>query len=168
MKRETGVRVGFGFDAHRFAKGRKLVLGGVLFPKERGLAGHSDADVLSHAVTDAVLGAAGLGDMGAHFPDTDRRWRGADSLGLLKEAVRLAAARGKRAVNADVTLIGEKPRIAAVRRRMEANLARALGISAAGVNVKGKTTEGMGFTGQGEGLAAMAVVLLENATRLER
>ena len=147
------ARVGIGYDAHRFAAGRRLVLGGVEIPHEVGLDGHSDADVLTHAITDALLGAAGAGDLGAHFPDTDEEWRGADSIELLRTvAGRLDGA----AVNADVTVICEAPPIGPHRERMQERLTAALG---APVSVKATTNEGLGAIGRGEGIAAIAVVL---------
>jgi 2-C-methyl-D-erythritol 2,4-cyclodiphosphate synthase/2-C-methyl-D-erythritol 4-phosphate cytidylyltransferase len=154
------VRVGQGFDVHAFVEGRPLVLGGVSIPHGQGLAGHSDADVLLHAISDAVLGAAGLDDIGAHFPDTDERWRGADSWELLRECVRRAAEAGWVPLNVDATLIGERPKIRPHVPAMRARIAAALGLGESAVNVKGTTTERLGFTGRGEGLAAQAVVLL--------
>jgi 2-C-methyl-D-erythritol 2,4-cyclodiphosphate synthase len=151
-------RAGLGYDSHRFADGRKLILGGVEVPDaERGLIGHSDADVLAHAVTDAVLGAAGLGDIGRHFPDTDDRWKDADSIGLLREAVRLAAEEGWAVGNVDATIICEAPKLGPYRSKMESTLADAVG---APVNVKFTTNEGMGFVGRGEGIAALATASL--------
>jgi len=154
------LRVGQGFDVHAFAPGRPLVLGGVAIPHDQGLAGHSDADVLLHAISDAVLGAAGLDDIGAHFPDSDERWRGADSWELLRECVRRAAEAGWRPVNVDATLIGERPKIRPHVPAMRERIAAALGLPEGAVNVKGTTTERLGFPGRGEGLAAQAVVLL--------
>jgi 2-C-methyl-D-erythritol 4-phosphate cytidylyltransferase/2-C-methyl-D-erythritol 2,4-cyclodiphosphate synthase len=151
--------VGVGYDTHRFAAGRTLVLGGVEFEGD-GLLGHSDADAAAHAIGDAVLGAAGLGDLGRHFPDTDPRWKGVSSLALLREIVRLAGERGLRVGNADVTLAAKRPKIAPRAEEMRARLAEALGISASQVNVKATTGEGMGFVGRGEGIAAHAVALL--------
>lgn len=149
------ARVGIGYDSHRFADGRPLILGGVEVPHDRGLTGHSDADVLTHAITDALLGAAGAGDIGTHFPDDDERWRDADSVELLRAVVeRLDGA----AVNADATVICESPRLGPHREEMERRLAAALG---APVSVKATTNEGMGAIGRGEGIAAMAVVLFE-------
>ena len=149
------ARVGTGYDSHRFAAGRRLVLGGVEIDHEQGLAGHSDADVVTHAVIDAVLGAAGLGDLGAHFPPSDERWRDADSLDLLRTV--LGEVRGFVA-NVDVTVICEQPAIGPHRPEMERLLGEAL---AAPVNVKATTNEGMGWVGRGEGIAAIAVALLE-------
>jgi 2-C-methyl-D-erythritol 2,4-cyclodiphosphate synthase len=154
-------RSGLGYDSHRFADGRKLILGGVEIPEAtRGLIGHSDADVLAHAVTDAVLGAAGLGDIGRHFPDTDDRWKDADSIELLREAVRLATAEGWAVENVDATVICEAPKLGPHRGAMEATLAGALGADAAAVNVKFTTNEAMGFVGRGEGIAALATAAL--------
>ena len=148
-------RVGIGYDSHRFGGEGPVILGGVEVPHAQGLTGHSDADVLAHAITDALLGAAGGGDIGTHFPDTDERWRGADSIGLLREIVsRLDGA----PINADATVICEAPRLGPHREAMEARLSEALG---APVSVKATTNEGMGAIGRGEGIAAMAVVLFE-------
>jgi 2-C-methyl-D-erythritol 4-phosphate cytidylyltransferase/2-C-methyl-D-erythritol 2,4-cyclodiphosphate synthase len=156
---EAPVAIGVGYDTHRFAAGRTLVLGGVEFEGD-GLLGHSDADAAAHAIGDAVLGAAGLGDLGRHFPDTDPRWKGVLSLVLLREIVRLAGARGFRVGNADVTLAARRPKIAPRAEEMRARLAEALGVLPAQVNVKATTGEGMGFVGRGEGIAAHAVALL--------
>jgi 2-C-methyl-D-erythritol 2,4-cyclodiphosphate synthase len=158
------MRVGQGFDAHRFQDrpdGRPLVLMGCAVPHPVGLAGHSDADVMLHALMDALLGAAGLGDIGQHFPDTDPAYRGADSARLLEAVVGKIQALGYRVVNADVCLIGERPKLSPHRDAMRARIAPILGIPAADLNVKATTTEQLGFTGRGEGLAAQAVVLLE-------
>ena len=155
------MRVGLGYDSHRFAEGRRLVLGGVEIEHDRGLAGHSDADAVAHAVTDALLGAAGLGDIGRHFPPTDEQWRDADSIALLRQAAQLAAERNFQVVNADVTVVCEQPKIGPHAAAMCARLADALGIAPAFVSVKGKTNEGMGWIGAGEGVAAMAVVLID-------
>jgi 2-C-methyl-D-erythritol 2,4-cyclodiphosphate synthase len=154
-------RAGIGYDAHRFAEGRRLVLGGVEIPGERGLAGHSDADAVAHAVTDALLGAAGMGDIGGHFPDDDPRFAGADSIGLLARAREALAQPGWRVVNVDVSVVAERPRLAPFRETMAARLAGALGIETADVNVKATTNEGMGFIGRGEGIAALAVAQIE-------
>ena len=156
---EAPMSVGLGYDTHRFAPGRRLVLGGVEFEGD-GLLGHSDADACAHAIADAVLGAAGLGDLGRHFPDTDPRWEGISSLTLLEEVARLAAQLGFRVGNADVTLAARRPRIAPRAGEMASRLAGALGIGAGQVNVKATTGEGMGFVGRGEGVAAHAVVVL--------
>ena len=157
-------RVGQGFDVHRFAapeEGRPLVLMGCEIPFDRGLAGHSDADVMLHALMDALLGAAGLGDIGMHFPDTDPAFRGADSAALLGRVMGDLLERGWRVVNADVCLIGERPRIGPHRARMRERVAPLLGIPPEALNVKATTTEQLGFTGRGEGLAAQAVVLIQ-------
>jgi 2-C-methyl-D-erythritol 4-phosphate cytidylyltransferase/2-C-methyl-D-erythritol 2,4-cyclodiphosphate synthase len=161
---EAPVAMGVGYDTHRFAAGRRLVLGGVEFEGD-GLLGHSDADVCAHAVGDAILGAAGLGDLGRHFPDTDPRWRGVSSLLLLREIARKAAERGWRVGNCDVTLAAKRPKIAPRAEEMRAQLAEALGIAAAQVNVKATTGEGMGFVGREEGIAAYAVALLVRGGR---
>jgi len=153
------VRVGHGYDVHRLAGGRRLVLGGVEVPFDRGLAGHSDADVMTHAVCDAVLGACGAGDLGRHFPDTDRRWQDADSLDLLARVRDIAAGRGCRPIQVDVTLLAEAPKIAPFVEAMRANLGRVLGLPPAEVSVKATTTEGLGIIGRGEGMAALAVVV---------
>ena len=157
---DPGLRIGQGFDVHAFAAGRPLVLGGVVIPFERGLAGHSDADVLLHAVADALLGAAALGDIGLHFPDTEEAWRGADSWELLRETGRRVRQAGFRPVNVDATVICEAPRIRPHVEAMRARIAAALDLSVAAVGVKGTTSEGLGFTGRGEGIAAQAVALL--------
>lgn len=159
-------RIGQGFDVHRFAdpsEGRPLMLMGLQVPHDRGLAGHSDADVMLHALCDALLGAAGLGDIGLHFPDTDPAFKGADSLGLLERVMADLRQRGWRVVNADVCLIGERPKLSPHREAMRARVAPVLGLPLEDLNVKATTTEKLGFTGRGEGLAAQAVVLLERA-----
>ena len=155
------LRIGLGVDAHALADGVPLVLGGVPIEHPRGLAGHSDGDVIAHALVDAVLGAAGLGDIGSLFPSGEERWQGADSLDLLREAWARAHAAGYELVNADCILIGEEPRIAPHRERMRERLANALGVEPDRVNVRATTTDRLGFTGAGEGLAAQAVALLE-------
>jgi 2-C-methyl-D-erythritol 2,4-cyclodiphosphate synthase len=157
------MRIGQGFDVHALVPGRKLIIGGVDIPFERGLLGHSDADVLLHAVTDALLGAAGLGDIGRHFPDSDARFKDADSRQLLRETVRLVREAGYRTVNIDATVIARAPRMAPHVAAMAANIAADLGIAPGDVNIKAKTTEGLGFTGRGEGIAAQAVALIERA-----
>ena len=157
----TGLRIGHGYDVHRLAEGRRLVLGGVEIPWEKGLLGHSDADVLTHAVMDALCGAAKLGDIGKLFPDTDPRYAGISSLELLGRVAALLRADGWAVVNIDATLIAQAPKVGPLRRQMEANLAAALAISAGQVNVKATTEEGLGFTGDGSGMAAHAVALLE-------
>jgi 2-C-methyl-D-erythritol 2,4-cyclodiphosphate synthase len=156
----TELRVGLGLDAHAFAEGVPLVLAGVRFENELGLAGHSDGDVLSHALIDAVLGAADLGDIGAFFPSDDEQYRGASSLDLLWKAYREVRDVGWRLVNADCVLIGQEPRIASHREEMAARLSEALGVESGRVSVRATTTDGLGFTGRGEGLAAQAVALL--------
>ena len=156
------LRVGIGVDAHAFGDGVPLVLGGVTFDHPRGLVGHSDGDVIAHALTDALLGAAGLGDIGSLFPSDDDAYRGADSLGLLADAYARVQAAGFELVNADCVLIGEEPRIAARRDEMSARLAGALGVGADRVAVRATTTDHLGFTGRGEGLAAQAVALLSS------
>ena len=159
------VRTGMGFDSHRLEEGRRLVLGGVEIPFDRGLAGHSDADVLTHAVIDALLGAAGLDDIGAHFPDTDERWRDADSLDLLRQVRVLLDERGLVPGNVDAVVVCEAPRLGAHRASMRERLAEALGVPEADVNVKFTTGEGMGFVGRGEGIAALATAALTPAVR---
>jgi 2-C-methyl-D-erythritol 2,4-cyclodiphosphate synthase len=154
------VRVGIGYDSHRFAPGRRLVLGGVTIEHPLGLAGHSDADVVAHAVTDAVLGAAGAGDIGRHFPPGEERWRDADSLALLRAAGSIIAENNYQVVNVDVTVVCEAPRLAPHVGAMSSALAGALGIAPRLVSVKGKTNEGMGWIGRGEGVAAIAVALV--------
>jgi 2-C-methyl-D-erythritol 2,4-cyclodiphosphate synthase len=148
---------GIGWDSHRLAEGRRLVLGGVELAHDRGLAGHSDADVLAHAVIDALLGAAGQGDIGQHFPDTDERWRDADSMALLRTVVQRLAGRGLVVVHVDVTVLMERPKLGPHRAAIRASLAAGLGVAEAHVNVKATTGEGMGFVGRGEGVAALAV-----------
>jgi 2-C-methyl-D-erythritol 2,4-cyclodiphosphate synthase len=161
----TDLRVGIGIDAHAFAEGVPLVLGGVRFPGEPGLAGHSDGDVLAHALADALLGAAGLGDLGWLFPSDDPQWQGADSLDLLARAYAVVREAGFELVNADCVLIGQRPRIAARREEMRERLAGAIGTEASRVAVRATTTDRLGFTGREEGLAAQAVVLVERAGR---
>ena len=157
----TPVRIGQGFDVHALVAGRPLIIGGVTIPFEKGLDGHSDADVLLHAITDAILGAAGLGDIGRHFPDTDAAFRGADSRKLLREAVSRVKQAGFAVVNIDCTIIAQAPKMAPHGAMMAANIAADCGVAAACVNVKAKTTERLGFTGRGEGIAAEAVALVE-------
>lgn len=162
----TAMRVGLGFDVHRFAApdaNRPLVLMGCEVPHDRGLEGHSDADVMLHALMDALLGAAGLGDIGLHFPDSDPAFRGADSLGLLERVMADLRSHGWMVANADVCLIGERPRLSPHRQRMRERVAPVLGLDLDELNVKATTTEQLGFTGRGEGLAAQAVVLLQRA-----
>ena len=155
------MRIGHGYDVHRLTGGRDLILGGVKIPYEQGLLGHSDADVLLHAVSDALLGAAGLGDIGRHFPDTDPRYEGADSLVLLGIVGEKVSAAGYRIGNIDVTMIAQRPKLKDHIRQMEENIASALGLDPARVNVKATTEERLGFTGAGEGMACHAVCLLE-------
>ncbi|MBA2298055.1 MAG: 2-C-methyl-D-erythritol 2,4-cyclodiphosphate synthase [Actinobacteria bacterium] len=155
------LRIGLGIDAHAFAKGIPLVLGGVAIDHPSGLAGHSDGDVIAHALTDALLGAAGLADIGALFPSSDERWRDADSLELLQDAYAQVRAAGYALVNADCVLIGQEPTIAPHREEMRRRLAGALGVASGLVNVRATTTDRLGFTGRGDGLAAEAVALLE-------
>ena len=156
------MRMGHGYDVHRLAEGRRLILGGVDIPWDRGLLGHSDADVLSHAVMDALLGAAGLGDIGKHFPDTDPAYKGADSLKLLARVAALLEERGYAVGNVDATILAQRPKLAPHIPAMRENLARVMGISPDQVNVKATTEEGLGFTGSGECMAAHAVCLLMN------
>lgn len=155
------MRVGHGYDVHRLVEGRKLILGGVEIPYEKGLLGHSDADVLTHALMDALLGAAGLGDIGQHFPDHDDRYLGADSLELLRQVCAMLAERGFRIVNADVTVIAQRPKLAGFIPAMRERLAEVMGLSTGDVNVKATTEEKLGFTGEGLGIAAHAVALIE-------
>jgi 2-C-methyl-D-erythritol 2,4-cyclodiphosphate synthase len=156
----SAVATGIGWDSHRLVAGRPLILGGVTIPSERGLAGHSDADVLAHAVIDALLGAAALGDIGEHFPDTDPRWAGADSMALLRGIVALVGDAGHAVANVDTTVVMERPKLGPHRDEIRASLATALGIPAERVNVKASTGEGMGFVGRGEGVAALAIATL--------
>ena len=155
------MRVGFGYDSHRFDPARPLVLGGVLFPDHPGLTGHSDADAVSHAVTDAVLGAAALGDIGRHFPPSDDRWKGADSIDLLERSVALLVDHGYRVVNVDVTVICQTPKIGPRAEEMRGRLAAALRIETDFVSVKGKTNEQLGWIGRSEGIGVHAVALIE-------
>lgn len=157
----TNLRVGHGYDVHRLAEGRKLILGGVDIPWEKGLLGHSDADVLVHAVMDALAGAARLGDIGKLFPDTDPAYKDASSLRLLEEVGFLLRERGLAVVNIDAALLAQAPKVAPYKVQMAENIAAALGIEAERVNVKATTEEGLGFTGDGSGMAAHAVVLVE-------
>lgn len=160
MNKASGFRIGQGYDVHALVPGRKLILGGVEIPFERGLLGHSDADALLHAVTDALLGAAGLGDIGRHFPDTDPRYQGADSRILLRDALALVLQQGWRPVNVDATLIAQQPRLAPHIPAMCQVLAADLGLDAGCVNIKGKTNEKLGYLGRNEAIEAQAVVLL--------
>lgn len=156
----SDIRVGHGYDVHRLTEGRKLILGGVEIPFEKGLLGHSDADVLAHGVMDALLGAAGLGDIGRHFPDTDPAYRGADSLELLARVAGLLGERGWSVGNVDATILAQRPKLAPHIPQMAENLAKAMGVPPDRVNVKATTEEGLGFTGSGEGMAAHAVALI--------
>ena len=156
------MRIGHGYDVHRLTDGRKLILGGVDIPFEKGLLGHSDADVLAHAITDALLGAAAMGDIGKLFPDTDPAFKGADSLRLLAEVVRLLTDAGYRIGNIDATVLAQRPKLSPHIPQMRQNLADACGVSVDAVSVKATTEEGLGFTGEGLGIAAHAVCLLEN------
>ena len=157
------MRVGLGYDVHRLVEGRDLILGGVKIPYEKGLLGHSDADVLLHALTDALLGAAALGDIGRHFPDTDERYRGISSLILLEKAYTLVKERGYSWGNADMGVILQKPKLKEYIPSMEENIAEALSCEKERISVKATTEEGLGFTGQGEGVSAKAIVLLEKS-----
>lgn len=155
------MRIGHGYDVHRLVEGRDLILGGVKIPCEKGLLGHSDADVLLHAVSDALLGAAGLGDIGRHFPDTDPKYKGADSLMLLREVYRKISEKGYRVGNIDVTMIAQRPKLKNYIPQMQANIAAAVEAEPDRVNVKATTEEKLGFTGTGEGMSCHAVCLLE-------
>ena len=164
------MRIGQGFDVHALVSGRKLVIGGVEIAHDQGLLGHSDADVLLHAICDALLGAAALGDIGRHFPDSDPKYKGIDSRALLRHVAALLRDRGLRVVNVDATIIAEAPRMAPHIAAMVANIAADLGVATDRVNVKAKTTERLGFTGRGEGIAAEAIALVEwrQATKFGR
>ncbi|MFZ5966820.1 MAG: 2-C-methyl-D-erythritol 2,4-cyclodiphosphate synthase [Bacillota bacterium] len=155
------MRVGIGYDVHRLVEGRKLIMGGVEIPYEKGLLGHSDADVLLHAIKDALLGAAALGDIGKHFPDTDERYRGISSIKLLAEVNNLLISRGFHVNNVDATIIAQKPKMAPYIEMMRRNIAETLGVDIDAVNVKATTTEGLGFTGTGEGIAAQAIASIK-------
>ncbi|MBS4900194.1 MAG: 2-C-methyl-D-erythritol 2,4-cyclodiphosphate synthase [Clostridiales bacterium] len=155
------MRVGMGYDVHKLVEGRPLIIGGVEIPYESGLLGHSDADVLLHAVTDSILGAAALGDIGKHFPDTDPAYKGADSLVLLKEAVRIVSEAGFRIVNIDSTIIAQRPKMRPYIDDMRANIARAAGIDISCINVKATTEEGLGFTGKGEGISSQSICMID-------
>ena len=160
------ARAGIGYDSHRFAEGRRLVLGGVEIPEaERGLTGHSDADALTHAIIDALLGAAGLGDIGQHYPDDDERWRGADSLELLRDVCEFLSEHGWSVRHLDATVVCERPKLGPHRDAMRSRLADAVGLAPLEVNVKFTTNEGMGMVGQGEGIAALAVATVERIVR---
>lgn len=155
------MRIGHGYDVHRLVEGRKLIIGGVDIPWEKGLLGHSDADVLLHAIADAILGAIGQGDIGKHFPDTDPRYKGADSMKLLEHVGKLAEERGYRLGNLDATIVAQRPKMAPHIPTMRGNIARMLNCTAGQVNVKATTTEELGFCGRGEGIASYAVALME-------
>jgi 2-C-methyl-D-erythritol 2,4-cyclodiphosphate synthase len=155
------MRIGHGYDVHRLVEGRKLILGGVDIPWEKGLLGHSDADVLLHAISDAILGAIAEGDIGKHFPDTDPRYKGADSLKLLAHVMQLADAKGYRLGNLDATVVAQRPKLAPHIQAMRENIAAVLAAELDRINVKATTTEELGFAGRGEGIAAYAVVLME-------
>ena len=155
------MRIGQGYDVHRLVEGRDLVLGGVKIPYEKGLLGHSDADVLVHAVMDALLGAAGERDIGYHFPDTDERYKGASSIVLLEEVMKILASKGLKPVNIDATIMAQKPKLSPFIEEMRENIAGATGLDKDFVNVKATTEEGLGFTGIGEGMKASAVCLVE-------
>lgn len=154
------MRIGHGYDVHRLVEDRKLIMGGVDIPYEKGLLGHSDADVLLHAIADALLGALALGDIGKHFPDTDPAFKGADSMKLLEQVVGLIIAKGYAVGNLDATIIAQRPKMAPHIQTMQENIARACGVEVDRINVKATTEEGLGFTGTGEGISAHAVVLL--------
>lgn len=156
------LRIGHGYDVHRLVEGRKLIIGGVDIPYEKGLLGHSDADVLLHAISDALLGAASLGDIGCLFPDNDEKYKGADSLLLLKEVVKVIADKGYSVVNIDCTLIAQKPKMRPYIDKMRQNIADACGVSVEFISVKATTEEGLGFSGNGDGMSAHAVCLIEN------
>ncbi|MDR0787514.1 MAG: 2-C-methyl-D-erythritol 2,4-cyclodiphosphate synthase [Gemmatimonadota bacterium] len=162
------MRIGHGYDSHRFVEGRRLVLGGVEIPFERGLAGHSDADAVAHAVTDALLGAAALGDIGTHFPPSDPKWEGADSITLLTAVVALLEGENYQVVNVDVTLILEKPRIGPYAEAMRTRVAEAIGIAPRNISIKAKSNEGMGWIGAGEGIAVHAVALVNQIEDQDR
>jgi len=155
------MRIGHGYDVHRLVEGRKLILGGVDIPYERGLLGHSDADVLLHAISDAILGAIGEGDIGRHFPDTDPQFKGADSLKLLAHVMDLARAKGFKLGNMDATIVAQRPKMAAHIHAMRENISRVTASEIDRVNVKATTTEELGFAGRGEGIAAYSVVIME-------
>lgn len=155
------MRIGHGYDVHKLVENRKLILGGVDIPYERGLLGHSDADVLLHAISDAILGAIGEGDIGKHFPDTDPAYKGADSIKLLMHVMALADGKGYAIGNLDATIVAQRPKLASHIPQMRENIASALNVEADRINVKATTTEELGFCGRGEGIAAYAVVLLE-------
>ena len=156
------MRIGHGYDVHRLVVGRELILGGVEISHDKGLLGHSDADVLLHAISDSLLGAAALGDIGKHFPDSDEKYKGADSLVLLREVVKLLREKGYKVVNVDATVLAERPKLAPYIDVMRHNIADALSVNVDCISVKATTEEGLGFTGAGEGIAAHAVCLIDN------
>ena len=160
------MRIGMGYDVHRLVAARKLILGGVEIPYELGLLGHSDADVLLHAIMDALLGAAGMGDIGYHFPDNDPQYRGISSLLLLKKVAALLQAEGFRPINLDAVIVAEKPKLAPNIEKMRRNIASAIGMAMSAVNVKATTTEGLGFAGTGEGIAAYSAVSIVQVKRI--
>ena len=162
------MRIGYGYDSHRFAEGRRLVLGGVEIPFEKGLTGHSDADAVAHAITDALLGAVALGDIGRHFPPSDPKWKDADSMRLLADVVELVAGENYQVVNLDVTVIAESPRIGPHVDAIREKLSEVIGISARQISIKGKTNEGMGSIGAGEGIAVHAVALVDRVEDQDR
>ena len=155
------MRIGTGYDVHRLTPGRKLVLGGVTIPFEKGLLGHSDADVLVHSICDALLGAAGLGDMGLHFPDTDPKFKDISSIKLLEETYKMVTKKGFNLVNIDSTVFAQEPKIFSFREKMQQNIAGAMNMNTNCVNIKATTTEGLGIFGRGDGMGAMSVVLIE-------
>lgn len=156
------MRIGQGFDVHKLVRGRRLILGGLEVPYELGLLGHSDADVLIHAIMDALLGGVGAGDIGMHFPDNDQKYKDADSMGLLKKVLSVVRASGFSVINIDATIIAQKPKLAEYIPQMRQNIADITGLAYSNVNIKATTTEGLGFTGRGEGIGALAVVLLDD------
>ena len=160
-KEESGFRVGMGYDVHPFVENRPLILGGITIPHHHGLAGHSDADCLVHAICDALLGAIAAGDLGQHFPDTDPQYKGIASLVLLQRVTEMVARKGWKITNIDATIVAQAPRLASYRAQMEERIAATVGVEHERVNVKATTTEGLGFTGRNEGIAAYAVVLVE-------
>ena len=160
------MRIGMGYDVHKLTEDRKLIMGGVEIPHEKGLLGHSDADVLLHAICDALLGAAALGDIGKHFPDTDPQFKGADSRKLLSHVLHLISEKGYCIINIDATIIAQKPKMAPHIQKMRENIAETLQIDVDQVNVKATTEEGMGFTGEGKGISAQAICLVESPTNL--
>ena len=156
------MRIGTGYDVHRLTSGRKLILGGVAIPFEKGLLGHSDADVLVHSICDALLGAAGLGDIGLHFPDTDPKFKDISSIKLLEKTYKMVTKKGFNLVNIDSTVFAQKPKISPFREKMQQNIARAMNVNKNCINIKATTTEGLGMFGRGDGMGAMSVVLIES------